>query len=101
MIQESEQNGLDDIVSWTPCGTAFEVHNIAAFEKEIIPNYFRHTRFSSFRRQLNMYGFKRVVVENGLAGFANSDFHRDRPVESEKLKRVSEIKLRLDETAPY
>lgn len=96
MIREAEESGMEHVLSWTSCGKSFEVHDIAAFEQEIIPHYFRHSRFASFRRQLNMYGFKRVTASHGKAEFANTDFHRDRPEDCAKLKRVSEIQLKLD-----
>jgi hypothetical protein len=49
MLDEAEKNRFNDIVSWQPHGRAFHVHQPDRFVKEVMPNYFRHTRFSSFQ----------------------------------------------------
>jgi len=50
----------DDLAAWSDDGKTFVVKNTAQFAKIEIPNYFDHSNFSSFSRQLNFYGFKKV-----------------------------------------
>lgn len=61
MLERAEVEGFDDIVSWQSHGRAFMVHSSARFVKEIMPLYFRQTRFASFQRQLSLYGFLRLT----------------------------------------
>ena len=49
-----------EIVSWTPNGKTFIVHNHSRFAAEFLPTYFGHTQFRSFDRQLNYWGFELV-----------------------------------------
>ena len=44
-----------------PTGRAWRVIQHKQFENKIIPLYFRHGRFSSFARQVNGWGFRRIV----------------------------------------
>uniref|UniRef100_A0A7S3V525 HSF-type DNA-binding domain-containing protein n=1 Tax=Chaetoceros debilis TaxID=122233 RepID=A0A7S3V525_9STRA len=41
-------------------GETFVVKDAEMLEREIIPSYFDHSKFSSFSRQLNFYGFRKV-----------------------------------------
>lgn len=41
-------------------GNSFEVRDPKLLEKNVLPQYFRHTRFQSLVRQLNFYSFKVV-----------------------------------------
>ena len=41
-------------------GTTFVVKDIEKFAAEVIPAYFKHSNFSSFVRQLNFYGFRKI-----------------------------------------
>lgn len=48
------------IITWSDKNTVIEVLDSAKMEKEILPFYFRHQKFESFVRQLNLYGFKKL-----------------------------------------
>jgi len=57
LLEEVEERGLDDIVSWCDDGRSFRIYSHLAFEKSIMPLYFSGmSSYKSFRRQLNLYG---------------------------------------------
>ncbi|XP_003417219.1 heat shock factor protein 4 isoform X6 [Loxodonta africana] len=58
--------GTDHLIRWSPSGTSFLVSDQNRFAKEVLPQYFKHSNMASFVRQLNMYGFRKVVsIEQG------------------------------------
>lgn len=52
---------FSDIISWLPHGRSWRILQQKPFEQQVIPLYFRHTRYSSFARQVNGWGFRRVT----------------------------------------
>lgn len=66
-ILEDKKNS--DIIEWTDNGNCFIVKNKDLFENEILPKYFKHKKFSSFVRQLNMYDFHKIRKEKEIPIF--------------------------------
>ncbi|CAH2286286.1 heat shock factor 1 isoform X2 [Pelobates cultripes] len=61
-----EDPDTDPLICWSPEGNSFHVFDQGRFAKEVLPKYFKHNNMASFVRQLNMYGFRKVVhIEQG------------------------------------
>ncbi|CAD8070882.1 unnamed protein product [Paramecium sonneborni] len=67
----------DDIIGFTDKGNAFVVKDQTKLSNEILPTHFKHHNFSSFIRQLNMYGFKKIRNVNNQNEFSHYYFRRN------------------------
>ena len=50
------------LISWGDDGSSFVIKHAAQFAREILPYYYKHSNMASFVRQLNMYGFHKVIA---------------------------------------
>jgi HSF-type DNA-binding len=62
MLELVEESGHSAAVRWLAHGRGFKIFNKHLFETEVLPIYFQgQTKFTSFQRQLNIYGFLRLT----------------------------------------
>jgi len=68
------------IVSWNTSGRSFSIHDMGRFVSVVLQKYFAHQKFSSFQRQLNLYGFKRIEPGAGepAGSYCHESFRRGR-----------------------
>ncbi|GMH23782.1 hypothetical protein Nepgr_025625 [Nepenthes gracilis] len=71
MVEDPE---TDPVVSWSVIGDSFIVWDPHNFSLNLLPKCFKHSNFSSFIRQLNTYGFRKVNLDRWE--FANAGFQR-------------------------
>lgn len=83
-----EEEGNDCIMSWLPHGRAFVIHNSSRFEQEVVKRFFKHSQVSSFRRQLNLYGFLRLSNGRDTGGYYHESFLRGKPLLSLRMIRT-------------
>lgn len=55
-----------EIASWSEDGNTFIVKDTTRFGQTIVPLYFKHRKFTSFVRQLNFYGFRKIKYSDNL-----------------------------------
>jgi len=111
MVNES---ATDDLIRWSDSGASFLVIRPDEVAKDVLPRYFKHKNFSSFVRQLNMYGFHKVPhLQQGVLQsenpaemweFSSPNFIRDQPdllclVTRKKGGAPAESEINLDYSA--
>jgi hypothetical protein len=80
MLDDAEAHGFDGVVSWLPDEKGFKVHQAATFVKQVMPHYFRQTKYKSFQRQLNLWDFQRMREHGpGMGGYRHCSFVRHMP----------------------
>ncbi|KNC77023.1 hypothetical protein, variant [Sphaeroforma arctica JP610] len=97
----------DQHIAWTADGTSFIVFDSIIFSKEILPQYFRHNKFASFVRQLNMYDFHKIPIDcttgiqysENAVQFTNPYFLRGQPHLLQNMKRKAGTRVDKSDTS--
>ncbi|KAH9945799.1 uncharacterized protein BXZ73DRAFT_37461 [Epithele typhae] len=81
--------GNECMIKWADAGDSFIISDHERFAREVLGKWFKHQNFSSFVRQLNLYGFRKIsALQQGLVRsndesehiqFAHPYFHRGQP----------------------
>jgi hypothetical protein len=79
MLQEAQKLGKQAIVSFQSHGKAFRVHNKELFSVEIMPLFFKQSKYKSFQRQLHLWGFKRILEGPDEGAYYHEAFLKGRP----------------------
>ena len=79
MLTEADIFHFEEIVAWQDGGKSFIVRDQDRFTSEIMGRYFMQTKYKSFIRQLNMYGFRRIQQGDNKGGYAHKLFRRGKP----------------------
>ena len=82
------ENNQTDMISWCNHGLSFRINEPEKFSSIILPKYFKHAKLTSFQRQLNLYGFKRITKGEDLGAYFHPKFQRGRKDLLNDIRRV-------------
>lgn len=97
------------VASWRTDGKSFVIRDVDSFANNVLPLYFKHSKFASFVRQLNFYSFRKLradaddrsstadwpppISRNGSkcssVKFAHEHFRRGQPELLHKITRIT------------
>jgi hypothetical protein len=79
VLEQTENDGLADIISWQPHGRCFVLRQPDKLAQLLERHFPTITKLTSFRRQLNLYGFRRISHGKDRNGYYHEFFLRYRP----------------------
>ena len=85
ILQDKKNN---NIIKWNEDGTKIIILDSIKFANTILPKNFKHGNYSSFVRQLNIYGFHKIanIYKSKKEEFFNEFFKRDNSIE--KIRNI-------------
>jgi len=96
-----EDPQCNELIAWNQDGRTIKIFDQNEFSKQILPRYYKHNNISSFVRQINMYGFRKIVdnVNGGLKQdnvqqweFFHRYFQQGKPDQLHLIKRKVHLK---------
>eukprot|EP00542_Grammatophora_oceanica_P019690 CAMPEP_0194046674 /NCGR_PEP_ID=MMETSP0009_2-20130614/22234_1 /TAXON_ID=210454 /ORGANISM="Grammatophora oceanica, Strain CCMP 410" /LENGTH=337 /DNA_ID=CAMNT_0038692067 /DNA_START=127 /DNA_END=1140 /DNA_ORIENTATION=- len=65
-----------DIITWLPHGKGFIIYKKKKFAAEVLPKFFKQSKFTSFTRKLNRWGFTRITRGPETGAYYHKFFQR-------------------------
>jgi len=87
LLEDVENTKQQEIVSWNPDGESFTIIQPKVFADSIMVKYFRQTKYKSFQRQMNLYGFTREVRGKIRGVYSHPQFRKDARELCPQIKR--------------
>eukprot|EP00566_Odontella_aurita_P012020 CAMPEP_0113553014 /NCGR_PEP_ID=MMETSP0015_2-20120614/15378_1 /TAXON_ID=2838 /ORGANISM="Odontella" /LENGTH=387 /DNA_ID=CAMNT_0000454037 /DNA_START=98 /DNA_END=1261 /DNA_ORIENTATION=- /assembly_acc=CAM_ASM_000160 len=66
-------------IGWLPHGRGFIINNRKRFAAEVLPKYFKQTKYTSFTRKLNRWDFTRVTRGPEIGAYYHKFFREGEP----------------------
>jgi hypothetical protein len=60
-MQVVSDESTNDVISWLPHGKGFIIYKKKKFASDVLPKAFKQSKYTSFTRKLNRWGFTRVT----------------------------------------
>jgi len=87
LMEVLDRGDMDNIITWLPHGRAFIVRHTQQLKEVVLPRFFKQSKFMSFTRQLNLWGFKRITKGRDSGAYYHELFLRSRPRLSMLMRR--------------
>ena len=89
MLSYVEDKGLEHVISWTLNGRGFQINDPEELVT-ILPRFFEQTKYRSFRRQINMWHFDRVLDGPHRGVFVHPYFVKGNKKLCDRMSRQSQ-----------
>lgn len=88
LLEQVDKTGDNAIISWLPGGKAFKVHKKEEFCNDVMPAFFNSSKYKTFQRSLNLWGFESVVRGPEKGACYHRYFVRGHPDLCKNMMRV-------------
>jgi len=76
LMEILDDKNNEHIITWLPHGKAFIIYQKKKFATEILTKYFKESKYTSFTRKLNRWGFVRVTKGPEIGAYYHKCFQR-------------------------
>ncbi|CAD8085905.1 unnamed protein product [Paramecium sonneborni] len=70
-----------DIIKWDEEGIKIKIIDKSLLQENVLPRFFKHSNYSSFLRQLNIYGFTSCKDQNGILTYEHPYFTQNKIIQ--------------------
>lgn len=88
VLDEAESAGFSSVIAWMSDGKSFKIFNKRRLESEVMPTRFSSSKFKSFQRSLNLWGFRVIQSGNDKGQCYHPLFVRGKPNLCFKMDRT-------------